>query len=69
MKKGFKTLTTLLSGIGLGYLPQKQAKKVEILLKYGRHSGLPLWQKIASRKNTNLTCFRLSYRKKLLSGT
>ena len=69
MKKGFKTLTTPLSGIWLGYLPQKQAKKVEILLKYGRHSGLPLWQKIASRKNTNLTCFRLSYRKKLLSGT
>ena len=38
MKKAFKTLTTSLSGIGVGYLSQKQAKNVEILPKYGRDS-------------------------------
>ena len=68
MKKGFKTLTTLLSGIGIGYLPQKQAKKSRNSTQIWSHSGLLLWQKIAGRKNTNLMCFRLSYQKKLSSG-
>ena len=68
MKKAFKTLTTTLSGIGLGYLPQKQAKNVEILPKYGRHSSLLLLQKITGRKNENLLTFCFKFLKKCLSA-